>query len=180
MLVWACTRQRIREQDGIAGDYCSDCLTMTLCPCCALIQELNHVDIRNREKVREWMLQVTFGRWPHHHYWFCQHRSLFNVPRFISCIEPAAIWWSSIGSDHCSTSDAATADGDGNCPNDGADGPARTSLRRRSNSNVSGSLRSAAATAALRRRVPAARIPNAASVCATDGQPLSGKRVLTN
>jgi hypothetical protein len=40
----------VRATDNIPGDGITDCCVMAFCGCCALIQELNHLDARAAEK----------------------------------------------------------------------------------------------------------------------------------
>ena len=51
-ICWAMTRGRIRERDEIPGNCCFDLVETLLCPCCVLIQELNHLDIRREERAK--------------------------------------------------------------------------------------------------------------------------------
>jgi hypothetical protein len=52
MICWSCTRGKLREKDQIPGNCLGDLCVAMLCPCCALIQELNHIDIRNAERAK--------------------------------------------------------------------------------------------------------------------------------
>ena len=44
-LVWGLTRQAVRVRAGIPGAYLDDVLTTMFCGCCAIAQELNHLDL---------------------------------------------------------------------------------------------------------------------------------------
>jgi len=41
---WADTRSKVRNVTNVPGDCCTDCCVMCFCTCCAILQELNHLD----------------------------------------------------------------------------------------------------------------------------------------
>ncbi|KAH3753715.1 uncharacterized protein LOC127848140 [Dreissena polymorpha] len=43
IIEWVTVRGKIREQNGIDGTACNDCLTIMFCPLCALAQETMEV-----------------------------------------------------------------------------------------------------------------------------------------
>ena len=44
------TRGKLRHQDGIKGNGCTDCLTSAFCGCCALVQEEKEVKADEGDK----------------------------------------------------------------------------------------------------------------------------------